>query len=133
MREGSGSRFADAARRAGNDDQLSSEVQLFQRVAPLAAHSERITKLIQPRSLLGHDRRRGFLHEVRRQLALDAFDLALQLPDLLVEGGALFLDERGVDWLSRRYPNICKRITAAPFSLLLASGLSRLEAVSSSS
>jgi hypothetical protein len=43
-----------------------------------------------------------------------------------------WLHERGVDWLSRRYPNFCKRIAAAPFSLRLASGLSRLEAVSSS-
>jgi hypothetical protein len=43
-----------------------------------------------------------------------------------------WLHERGIDWLSRRYPNICKRVAAAPFSLRLASGLSRLEAVSSS-
>ena len=43
-----------------------------------------------------------------------------------------WLHERGVDWLSRRYPNFCKRIAAAPFSLGLASGLSRLEAKSSS-
>ncbi len=43
-----------------------------------------------------------------------------------------WLHERGVDWLSRRYPDICKRIAAAPFSLRLASGLSRLEAISAS-
>jgi hypothetical protein len=44
----------------------------------------------------------------------------------------VWLHERGVDWLSRRYPNICKRVATAPLSLLLVSGLSRLEAVSSS-
>jgi len=42
----------------------------------------------------------------------------------------VWLHERGVDWLSRRYPNICKRVATAPLSLLLISGLSRLEAVS---
>jgi hypothetical protein len=43
-----------------------------------------------------------------------------------------WLHERGLDWLLRRYPDICKRIAAAPFSLRLASGLSRLETMSSS-
>jgi hypothetical protein len=42
----------------------------------------------------------------------------------------VWLHERGVDWLSRRYPNVCKRIAAAPLSLRLGSGLSRLEAMS---
>jgi hypothetical protein len=43
-----------------------------------------------------------------------------------------WLHERGVDWLSRRYPDVSKRIAAEPIFLWLASGLSRLEAVSSS-
>jgi hypothetical protein len=42
----------------------------------------------------------------------------------------VWVRERGVGWFERRYPNICKRIAAAPFSLLMVSGLSRLEAVS---
>ncbi len=42
----------------------------------------------------------------------------------------VWLKERGVGWLSRRYPDICKRIASAPFSLRLVAGLSRLEAMS---
>jgi hypothetical protein len=42
-----------------------------------------------------------------------------------------WVHERGVGWLSRRYPNTCKRIAGAPLSLRLVSGLSRLDAVSS--
>jgi hypothetical protein len=43
-----------------------------------------------------------------------------------------WLHERSVDWLSRRYPDVSKRVAAEPIFLWLASGLSRLEAVSSS-
>ena len=42
-----------------------------------------------------------------------------------------WLHEVGIDWLRSRYPNICKRIAAAPVSLRLVSGLSWLETVSS--
>jgi len=42
----------------------------------------------------------------------------------------VWLRERGVGWFERRYPNICKRIAAVPFSLRLVSALSRLEAAS---
>jgi hypothetical protein len=42
----------------------------------------------------------------------------------------VWLHERGIGWFERRHPNICKRIAAAPFSLRLVSGLSRLEAAS---
>jgi hypothetical protein len=45
--------------------------------------------------------------------------------------GVVWLRERGVGWFQRRYPNIGKRIAAAPFSLRLVAGLSRLETVSS--
>src|SRR4029077_19305830 len=43
----------------------------------------------------------------------------------------VWLHEVGIDWLRSRYPNICKRIAAAPVSLRLVSGLSWLETVSS--
>ena len=42
----------------------------------------------------------------------------------------VWLHERGIGWFERRYPNICKRIAAAPFSVRLVSGLSRLETAS---
>ena len=45
--------------------------------------------------------------------------------------GVVWLRERGVGWFQRRYPNIGKRIAAAPLSLRLVAGLSRLETVSS--
>ena len=43
----------------------------------------------------------------------------------------VWLNERGVEWVARRYPNACKRIAGAPFPLRLVAGLARLEAVSS--
>ena len=45
--------------------------------------------------------------------------------------GVVWLRERGVGWFQRRYPNIGRRIAAAPLSLRLVAGLSRLETVSS--
>jgi hypothetical protein len=44
---------------------------------------------------------------------------------------AVWLHNVGIGWLQRRYPDICRRIAAHPSSQRLASGLSRLQEVSS--
>lgn len=49
----------------------------------------------------------------------------LTLPVALV-----WLQQVGMVWLQRRYPNLCLRIAAQPLSLWLASGLARLHKVS---
>jgi hypothetical protein len=43
----------------------------------------------------------------------------------------VWLHDVGIGWLQRRYPDICRRIAAHPSSQRLASGLSRLQEVSS--
>ena len=43
----------------------------------------------------------------------------------------VWLHEVGIGWLQRRYPDFCKRIAARPSAQRLASGLSRLQEVSS--
>jgi hypothetical protein len=43
---------------------------------------------------------------------------------------AVWLQQIGVGWFARRYPKVCARIAAAPLTLWLASGLSRLERAS---
>jgi hypothetical protein len=43
----------------------------------------------------------------------------------------VWMHKVGIGWLQRRYPDICRRIAAHPWRLLLASGLSRLQKVSS--
>lgn len=50
----------------------------------------------------------------------------LTLPVCLV-----WLQQVGIVWLQRRYPDLCLRIAAQPLSLWLASGLARLHRVSS--
>jgi len=42
-----------------------------------------------------------------------------------------WLHDFGIGWLQRNHPNICRRIAAAPLMLRLATGLARLERVSS--
>jgi hypothetical protein len=44
---------------------------------------------------------------------------------------SVWLHESGIAWLARRYPDMCKRVAAAPFAVRLSSGLSRLAATSS--
>ena len=50
----------------------------------------------------------------------------LTLPVCLV-----WLQQVGIVWLQRRYPDLCLRIASQPLSLGLASGLARLHKVSS--
>jgi hypothetical protein len=43
----------------------------------------------------------------------------------------VWLHEVGIGWFQRRYPDMCRRVAAHPWSRRLASGLSRLQEVSS--
>ena len=42
----------------------------------------------------------------------------------------VWLHEVGIGWCQRRYPDICRRVAAHPWSRRLASGLARLQRVS---
>jgi hypothetical protein len=43
---------------------------------------------------------------------------------------AVWLQQVGIGWFQRRYPELCRRVAARPWSRRLASGLSRLQEVS---